>query len=114
MVAPIRHHDRPPYKTRSSDRVHPSAAGGPYGKYLRMLNSFGSRSSFTVGGRTYAFHSFRALERAGHDVGRLPFSLRILLENLLRLEDGRIVEKAHVKALLDWQPQAAPATEIAF
>jgi aconitate hydratase len=79
-----------------------------------MLNSFGSRASFTVQGRTYAFHSLRALERAGHDVGRLPFSLRILLENLLRLEDGRIVEKAHVQALLDWQPQAAPATEIAF
>ena len=79
-----------------------------------MLNSFGSRSSLRVGGRELAFHSFRALERAGHNVTRLPFSLRILLENLLRLEDGEVVDRGHIEALLRWQPKAAPDTEIAF
>src|SRR5687768_13380959 len=79
-----------------------------------MLNSFGCRSSLRVGNRSFAFQSLRALERAGHDVSRLPFSLRILLENLLRLEDGRIVERAHIEALLGWQPQATPQPEIAF
>jgi aconitate hydratase len=79
-----------------------------------MRNSFGSRSTLEVGDRSFAFHSFAALERAGHRVSRLPFSLRILLENLLRLEDGRVVECAHIEALLGWKPQAAPETEIAF
>ncbi len=79
-----------------------------------MLNSFGSRATLTVGDRTFTFHSMKALERAGHKVSRLPFSLRILLENLLRLEDGRVVDKSHVQALLGWQPQATPETEIAF
>jgi aconitate hydratase len=79
-----------------------------------MRNSFGSRSSLKVGDRSFAFHSFAALERAGHRVRRLPFSLRILLENLLRLEDGRVVECAHIDALLGWKPQAVPETEIAF
>src|SRR5688500_10083551 len=79
-----------------------------------MLTSFGTRASLRVGSRDLAFHSFRALERAGHNVARLPFSLRILLENLLRLEDGRVVERGHVEALLGWKPQAAPDREIAF
>jgi aconitate hydratase len=79
-----------------------------------MLNSFGTRATLHVGNREVTYHSFRALERSGHRVNRLPFSLRILLENLLRLEDGRVVDRGHVEALLHWQPQAAPQTEIAF
>jgi aconitate hydratase len=79
-----------------------------------MRNSFGSRSTLKAGDRTFSFHSFAALERAGHRVSRLPFSLRILLENLLRLEDGRVVERAHIEALLGWKAQAVPDTEIAF
>ncbi|HEY0708964.1 MAG TPA: aconitase family protein, partial [Polyangia bacterium] len=79
-----------------------------------MLNSFGSRASLTVGDQRFAYHSFAALERAGHKVSRLPFSLRILLENLLRLEDGRVVDKSHIEAVLNWQAKAVPETEIAF
>ena len=82
--------------------------------YPPMSNSFGSRATLRVKDRSFAYHSFAALARAGHDVSRLPFSLRILLENLLRLEDGRIVLPQHIKALLDWDPQASPETEIAF
>jgi aconitate hydratase len=79
-----------------------------------MLDSFATRSTLRVGERSFAIHRLPALEKAGHDVGRLPFSLRVLLENLLRLEDGRVIERAHIQALLDWQPQALPETEIAF
>jgi aconitate hydratase len=79
-----------------------------------MRNSFGSRSTLKVGDRSFAFHSFAALEKAGHRVSRLPYSLRILLENLLRLEDGRVVERGHIEALLRWNPGAVPETEIAF
>jgi aconitate hydratase len=79
-----------------------------------MRNSFGSRSTLKAGDRSFAFHSFAALEKNGHRVSRLPYSLRILLENLLRLEDGRVVERGHIEALLGWNPTATPTTEIAF
>ncbi|HEY0712933.1 MAG TPA: aconitase family protein, partial [Polyangia bacterium] len=79
-----------------------------------MLNSFGSRASLSVGDQRFAYHSFAALEKAGHKVSRLPVSLRILLDNLLRLEDGRVVDKSHIEAVLNWQPKAVPETEIAF
>ncbi len=79
-----------------------------------MPNSFGTKSTLTVGDKSYHFHSFSALRKAGHNVDRLPFSLRILLENLLRMEDGRTVEKDDVQALLDWKPLGVPDTEIQF
>jgi aconitate hydratase len=55
-----------------------------------------------------------ALEDAGYSIARLPYSLRILLENLLRLEDGLAVPAADIEALAGWQPEAAPSAEIAF
>ncbi|MBO0774411.1 MAG: aconitate hydratase, partial [Actinobacteria bacterium] len=73
-------------------------------------NSFGSRATLTAGGSRYEIHRLDVLAAAGS----LPFSLKILLENLLRTEDGRNVRPEHVTALAEWDPAAEPATEIAF
>src|SRR3954468_1765027 len=78
------------------------------------MNSFGSRSTLTAGKRSFEIFRLSALEKAGFNVSRLPFSLKVLLEMLLRTEDGRTVTPAHIKALASWDPKAAPSTEIAF
>jgi aconitate hydratase len=77
-------------------------------------NSFGARASLKVGDRTYRIWRLDALARAGFDIARLPYSLRILLENLLRLEDGVTVRRDDVEALARWEPKAEPSHEIAF
>src|SRR5690349_17579101 len=79
-----------------------------------MANSFGSKSTLDVGERKFEIYKLSALEKAGVKPGRLPFSLRILLENLLRHEDGKQVKEADIRALAGWDPKAAPASEIAF
>ncbi len=77
-----------------------------------MTDSFKTRATLKVAGREY--HYYRLPSIAGHDLGRLPYSLKILLENLLRFEDGVNVTRADVEALLRWDPKAAPSHEIAF
>jgi aconitate hydratase A / 2-methylisocitrate dehydratase len=77
-----------------------------------MTNSFKARSSLSVGDRSYEIWSLAALPR--EQVARLPYSLKILLENLLRFEDGVNVTRADIEALLAWDPAAAPSHEIAF
>ncbi len=77
-----------------------------------MKDSFRTRSALDVDGRRYEIHRLGAIQ--GHDVGRLPFSLKILLENLLRCEDGISVTRDDIEALLRWDPQATPSHEIAF
>ncbi len=77
-----------------------------------MTDSFKTRATLAVAGRQYDYYRLPAIP--GHDLGRLPYSLKILLENLLRFEDGVNVTRADVEALLDWDPKAAPAHEIAF
>jgi aconitate hydratase len=79
-----------------------------------MANSFGSRSTLKVAGREYEIHRLSALDKAGLSPARLPFSLRILLENLLRTEDGRAVKEADIRTLAAWDPGAEPSKEIAF
>ena len=79
-----------------------------------MKDTFKSRAPLTVGDRTYVIHRLAALEERGHDVGRLPYALRILLENLLRHEDGEEVRAADIEALASWDPKAEPSREIAF
>ncbi len=78
-------------------------------------NSFGARETLQAGGRAYEIFRLEALERRGiGHAGQLPFSLRILLENLLRREDGRLVRAADIEALAEWQPKADTRPEIAF
>ena len=83
-----------------------------------MSNSFGSRSTLKVQSgsdvREYEIHRLSSLEKAGLKPGRLPFSLRILLENLLRTEDGKAVKDSDIRALASWDPKAEPSKEIAF
>ena len=75
-----------------------------------MSNSFNSRSELDVNGKKYTYYK---LDAAG-DVSRLPFSLKILLENLLRREDGVNVTADDIKALANWDEKAEPNHEIAY
>ncbi len=77
-------------------------------------NSFGTRATFAVGGRSYEIHRLDALEKQGFSVGRLPYSLRILLENVLRNEDGVGVLADSAESIARWDPRADPSREVAF
>ncbi|HEY2924441.1 MAG TPA: aconitase family protein, partial [Candidatus Eisenbacteria bacterium] len=79
-----------------------------------MKDSFGARSVLTVGDRRYEIFGLEALSKAGLPVERLPYSMRILLENLLRTMDGRVVSAEDVEAVARWDPKATPSREIAF
>ena len=82
---------------------------------MKSLDSFRTKRTLTIGTTNYTFFSLKALEQVtGKPLGRLPVSLRILLENLLRREDGQVVRKEDIEALLRWDPKAAPDREIAF
>ncbi|MGH2362493.1 MAG: hypothetical protein ACRDGM_18365, partial [bacterium] len=66
-------------------------------------NSFGSRAMLEVGGRQYTYYRLDALDSlSGGNAARLPFSLKILLENLLRNEDGKFVKASDIEALAKW------------
>ncbi|WP_283137946.1 aconitate hydratase AcnA [Rhizohabitans arisaemae] len=73
-------------------------------------NSFGSRDTLRVGDASYEIYRLDAVEGSG----RLPYSLKILLENLLRTEDGANITAEHIRALGAWDPKAAPSVEIQF
>src|SRR5213595_3765556 len=77
-------------------------------------NSFGARATLKAGKRSYEIFRLDALERGGLSVARLPYSLKILLENLLRLEDGRVVRPEDIETLARWEPNKLPDDEIAF
>ncbi|NTU83426.1 MAG: aconitate hydratase AcnA [Chloroflexales bacterium] len=79
-----------------------------------MTNSFGARATLKVGEREYEIYRLDALAQRGVNLARLPYSLRILLENLLRTENGRTVTSDDVLALASWQPKAEPDKEVAF
>jgi len=82
---------------------------------MKPVDSFGTRTSISAGGETVFICSLRILERAGFPgVRRLPYSLKILLENLLRNEDGRFVKQADIEALAKWDPASKVEREIAF
>ena len=78
-------------------------------------NSFGTRSTLEVGDRTYTYYSLTAAEAQGlGNVSRLPVSLKVLLENLLRFEDGSSVHKHDIERLASWSGGAGEPEEIAF
>jgi aconitate hydratase len=78
------------------------------------MDSFQTRGTLASGGHRYALSDLSALSKKHPDIKRLPYSIKALLENLLRHEDGRTVRREHIDALLAWDPAAEPATEIAF
>src|SRR5271166_123291 len=78
------------------------------------MNSFGSRSTLRVAGHDYEIYRLDVLDKQGISTKHLPFSLRILLENLLRTEDGHSVTKEDIRALAAWNNKSKPDKEIAF
>ncbi len=78
-----------------------------------MTDSFNARKQLTVGDRSYDYYDLNALE-GKYKVSRLPYSLKILLENLLRTEDGINVTQADIEGLANWDAKAEPSKEIAF
>jgi aconitate hydratase len=76
-------------------------------------DSFGSRSTLEVSGREYEIHRLDALQER-YDVARLPYSLKVLLENALRLEDGESVTRQDAEAIATWDASADPSVEIPF
>jgi aconitate hydratase len=78
------------------------------------MNSFNSKAGLRVGGTEYEIYRLDALDKAGISTTRLPFSLRVLLENLLRTENGQSVTRDDIKSLAQWNPAALPSREIAF
>jgi aconitate hydratase len=79
------------------------------------LDSFGTRATLNAGGTTYnIFRLDKAAQELGINLDRLPFTLRVLFENLLRGEDGANVTADHIRAFAKWDPKAVPEDEIAF
>jgi aconitate hydratase len=78
------------------------------------MNSFNSRSTLRVGNQEYEIYRLDALDQQGIPTRHLPYSLRILLENLLRTEDGRNVTAEEIRALAAWNRRSKPDKEIAF
>ncbi len=67
-----------------------------------LKNSFGTRTTLTAGGKSYTIHSLDALAKRGFDLTRLPYSIKVMVENVARREDGEIVTASHVEALARW------------
>jgi len=72
-----------------------------------------AEAKLSVGGRSYKIYRVKALEAEGYDVERLPYSIRVLLENVLRNFDGRDINMEHLEALARWNPKN-PAGEVAL
>src|SRR5688572_15341585 len=77
-------------------------------------NSFGSQATLKVGSNAFTIYRLDAVHAKHPEAAKLPFSLKILLENLLRTEDGISVTEAHIAAVANWKATAEPTQEIAF
>src|SRR5690606_25116020 len=84
-----------------------------HARSLSMSDSFATRDQLTVNGKTYAYFSLPKLGQR-FNLARLPYSMKILLENLLRCEDGVTVAREHIEAVANWDAKKEPDTEIAF
>ena len=80
---------------------------------MSSLDSFGARSTLDVGGRSYEVFRLDALQ-SRFDVARLPYSIKVLLENVLRLEDGVSAKQGDIEAIASWDPGATPSEEIPY
>ena len=80
---------------------------------MTSLDSFGARSTLDVGGRSYEVFRLDALQER-FDVARLPYSIKVLLENVLRLEDGVSAKREDVEAIASWDAAATPSAEIPY
>src|SRR3984885_15977795 len=80
---------------------------------MPQSNSFGAASTLKVAGSEYRYYALEALEKRGANVSRIPYSIRILLENLLRTENGSTVKPADIDYVAQWKI-GAPAQEINF
>src|SRR5947207_9117525 len=78
------------------------------------MNTFDSLSKLRAGSREYEIYRLDSIDRHVCDTEHLPYSLRILLENLLRTENGRSVTADDIRFLAQWKPNAVPSREIAF
>ncbi|MBX7099040.1 MAG: aconitate hydratase AcnA [Myxococcaceae bacterium] len=81
---------------------------------MAQLDSFQTKTKLSVGNVPWEISSLGALQKAYPQVAKLPFSLKVLLENLLRFEDGRVVKKELIEKLVNWNAKAEPDTEISF
>src|SRR6188472_3272463 len=81
---------------------------------MSSVDSFGAKSTLDVDGKSYEIYRLDAVTGEGLDVASLPYSLKVLLENLLRTEDGSNITADHIKALAGWDPAADTDTEIQF
>ena len=115
----IRHRNRPIVRALFA-RFHTGVAKPappPFGKTqpVSSLDSFKSRRTLKVGSKSYVYYSLAAAEKNGlKGISRLPNSLKVLLENLLRHEDGGTVTKADITAMAAWLTKKSSEREIAF
>lgn len=80
-----------------------------------MKNKYHARKQFTFNGETYHYYALKALEEAGHgEINRLPFSVRVLLESVLRQHDGFVIKDEHVENLVKWGTKDTKGTDVPF
>ncbi|MFL5322109.1 MAG: aconitate hydratase AcnA [Myxococcaceae bacterium] len=77
-------------------------------------DSYKSKTKLNVGGVPYEIFSLANVAKVNPAINKLPFSMKVLLENLLRFEDGRVIKKEHIDAIVNWKAASVPETEISF
>src|ERR1051326_8531341 len=105
---------RSPVSSKSSR--NPCGTMAPFEvSVMPTVNSFGTRTVLPVGDERVNLYSLRALQRSGYpEISRLPYSMKVLLENLLRHEDGRFVKASDIEALARWDAKSGAQKEISF